>query len=152
MSWEATALSSFVQELSRIARFVWDGLESFDSAARIDGKRGQPDDVVITTKGNSIGRVGRVPPDAPDFVYSPHLSYWRSLDENQGQCVRTCITGHECVEFNAQLRQLAFGTDMAPYFSLRDQLRLRICLPQIARQRAIAEVLGAIDDKIAANE
>lgn len=40
---------------------------------------------------------------------------------------------------------------MAPYLSLRDQRRLRITLPPIQDQRAIARVLGALDDKIELN-
>lgn len=131
--------------------FNWNGLEVFGSAARIDGKRGRPGDVVITTKGNSIGRVGRVPVGAPEFVYSPHLSYWRSLRE-------TAISAGymyywaQGVEFLSQLRQFGFGTDMAPYLSLRDQLQLTISIPPVSEQRAIAEVLGSLDDKIAAND
>jgi type I restriction enzyme, S subunit len=131
--------------------FVWGGLESFHCEARTDGKHGQPGDVVITTKGNSVGRVGQIPKGAPEFVYSPHLSYWRPLDETR-ICAQYLYYWARDVEFNVQLRQLAFGTDMAPYFSLRDQLRLTISLPPISRQRAIAQMLGALDDKIVANE
>jgi len=40
---------------------------------------------------------------------------------------------------------------MAPYLSLRDQRRLRISLPSIEEQRAIAGILGALDDKIELN-
>jgi hypothetical protein len=40
---------------------------------------------------------------------------------------------------------------MAPYLSLIDQKRLRICVPPIEVQRAIASVLGALDDKIELN-
>lgn len=43
---------------------------------------------------------------------------------------------------------MAASTDMAPYLSLRDQARLRVTLPTIADQRAIAETLGALDEKI----
>jgi type I restriction enzyme S subunit len=43
------------------------------------------------------------------------------------------------------------STDMAPYLSLTDQRRLGITLPPIAEQKAIASVLGALDDKIDLN-
>ncbi len=47
---------------------------------------------------------------------------------------------------------MAHGTDMAPYLSLSDQRRIKIALPNIRRQRSVAEVLSALDDKIAVNE
>ena len=132
--------------------FDWSGLDSFlpEVAERLGSKQGRPGDVVITTKGNSIGRVGWVPGSAPEFVYSPHLSYWRSLDERV-LAPRFLYYWSRSEVFAQQLRRLAFGTDMAPYLSLRDQARLTIQLPAIGDQRAIAEVLGALDDKIAAN-
>lgn len=43
------------------------------------------------------------------------------------------------------------STDMAPYLSLRDQLKLCIALPPLSRQRASAALLGALDDKIDLN-
>lgn len=131
--------------------FVWDELDSFRDSTAITSKRGRAGDVVITTKGNSVGRVGRVPSAHPDFVYSPHLSYWRSRDETRISAAYLYYWSRSG-DFSAQLGQLAFGTDMAPYLSLRDQLRLRIELPAISRQTAVAELLSAIDDQIAANE
>ncbi|HYW45058.1 MAG TPA: restriction endonuclease subunit S, partial [Bryobacteraceae bacterium] len=43
------------------------------------------------------------------------------------------------------------STDMAPYLSLVDQRRLHISLPPIDQQRAIARILGTLDDKIELN-
>ncbi len=130
--------------------FEWSGLEAFGRPNAPGNKRGRAGDVVVTTKGNSIGRVGWVPSCAPDFVYSPHLSYWRALDESM-VCARYMFCWARGPEFRRQLHTLGFQTDMAPYLSLRDQGKLRIALPPIGRQRAIAEVLGALDDKIATN-
>ena len=42
-------------------------------------------------------------------------------------------------------------SDMAPYVSLTAQRSLLVPLPPIERQRAIAAVLGALDDKIDSN-
>lgn len=130
--------------------FRWEGLDFFTASVNVESKRGYPGDVVITTKGNSVGRVGWVPRSAPDFVYSPHLSFWRSLDQDRIE-PRYLYYWSRSDAFTAQLRGLAFATDMAPYFSLRDQLDLRIDLPDAAEQRRIAEVLGAFDDLIETN-
>lgn len=132
------------------AGFTWMGLEEFNDDAPVHSKIGRAGDVVITTKGNSTGRVGWVPADAPSFVYSPHLSYWRSLDDKVVQ-PRFLYYWSRGREFERQLRNFAHGTDMAPYLSLRDQLRLRVTLPDTNEQVRIADVLGALDDKIAAN-
>jgi len=40
---------------------------------------------------------------------------------------------------------------MAPYLSLGDQMRLRILLPRIESQQAVASILSAFDDKIELN-
>ena len=117
---------------------------------RVRGKMSQPGDVVITTKGNSTGRVAYVSESFPSFVYSPHLSFWRSLKP------KALVPGFLSYwsrgeEFQQQLRALACATDMAPYLSLVDQRRLRLTLPTPREQRAIASVLGTLDDKIELN-
>jgi len=43
------------------------------------------------------------------------------------------------------------STDMAPYLSLTDQKRLRISLLPVKEQKAIAHILGTLDDKIELN-
>lgn len=45
----------------------------------------------------------------------------------------------------------AGNTDTFPYVSLTQQRGLNISLPCVSRQRAIAHVLGALDDKIGLN-
>jgi type I restriction enzyme S subunit len=106
---------------------------------------------MVTTKGNSVGRTSYVPLGTPEFVYSPHLSYWRSVDSSKLSS-RFLRYWSKSPEFSAQLYSMAHGTDMAPYLSLADQRRLRISLPSIFVQEAVAEVLGSLDGKIAVNE
>ncbi|MGW1625461.1 restriction endonuclease subunit S, partial [Streptomyces sp. NPDC002172] len=131
----------------------WDGAERFQAelATKVEPKIAKPRDTVITTKGNSTGRTGYVPDDAPIFVYSPHLSYWRSVNpgELDARYLRYFALSPE---FRSQLKAMAHGTDMAPYLSLSDQKRIELVLPGMERQQAISEVLGALDDKIAVNE
>jgi type I restriction enzyme S subunit len=117
---------------------------------RVSSKLSQPGDVVVTTKGNSTGRVTYVTPDLPTFVYSPHLSFWRSLKPKvlAPRFLRYWSRGKE---FRDQLEGLKASTDMAPYLSLNDQKRLRITLPTSAEQRAIGHILGTLDDKIELN-
>lgn len=117
---------------------------------RVSSKMGLAGDTMITTKGNSVGRTGFVRAGSPPFVYSPHLSYWRSTDHERLEpgFLRYWSRG---MEFRQQLQAMAHGTDMAPYLSLSDQHRLTMTLPDIASQRAIASALGALDDKIESN-
>jgi type I restriction enzyme S subunit len=107
-------------------------------------------DTVITTKGNSTGRTSYVTSRMPQFVYSPHLSYWRSLDHIRlvPGFLRYWSRGNEFVN---QLQGMKASTDMAPYLSLTDQRRLRITLPPASDQKAIAHILGTLDDKIELN-
>jgi type I restriction enzyme S subunit len=137
---------------------VSDGRIDFSGDERLDSNRegvlrpkmGKPGDTVVTTKGNSTGVVAFVPKDAPPFVYSPHLSFWRTLDAT------VVSPGYlrywsRSPEFRIQLRGLSRSTDMAPYLSLVDQRRLKITLPTIDEQRRIAGALGVHDDKIEHN-
>lgn len=134
------------------------GVVDFERAGKIDevARRrirkgvGAPGDVILSHKG-TVGRVAVAPLDAPAFVCSPQTTFWRSLNHeilDQKYLKYVLMSG----DFRRQLAILSGQTDMAPYVSLTDQRALEFNLVGVGEQRAIAEVLGALDDKIAANE
>jgi type I restriction enzyme S subunit len=127
----------------------FDGVDHFKviDKSRFKGKMSHLGDVVVTTKGNSTGRIAFVTSGMPEFVYSPHLSFWRSRDESV-LCQGFLRAWSRGVEFNLQLQSMSRSTDMAPYLSLTDQKRLKITLPAIEQQRSVSELLDALEDRI----
>lgn len=115
----------------------------------IGAKLSQPGDVLLTTKG-TVGRVAIYPEDAERVVYSPQLCYFRIADEKTIH-PRFLSYWFKSEAFVRQASHRANNTDMAAYINLRDIASLMIDLPVITHQEAIAEVLGALDDKIAVN-
>lgn len=134
------------------------GVVDFDGAGKITDVAlrrirkgvGLPGDVILSHKG-TVGRVAVAPLSAPDFVCSPQTTFWRSLDQSviDQRYLRYVLVSSD---FQRQLGVFGGQTDMAPYVSLTDQRSMEIEVRDITEQRAIAEVLGALDDKIAAND
>ena len=134
-----------------------DGGFQFDEAdrfpeqdlAKVGDKVSQPSDVVFTSKG-TVGRLAFVRETTPRFVYAPQLCFWRSLatDVIDARWLYYWMCG---AEFTQQISGVKGQTDMADYVSLTDQRRMAITLPPTSIQRAVAGVLGALDDKIEQN-
>ncbi len=132
-------------------RVLFDQAEVINDAAlaRIRKGIGMPGDVLFSHKG-TVGKLAIVPSDAPPFVCSPQTTFWRSLDPNKidQRFLYEYLHGEE---FSEQWRARKGETDMADYVSLSAQRQLVLNLPEIHTQRAVGAVLGALDDKIAAN-
>ncbi len=120
-----------------------------ENLKRIGNKISEPGDVVFTSKG-TVGRFAFVREDIPRFVYSPQLCFWRSRDHEliDPRFLFYWMSGRE---FFVQFKGVAGQTDMAEYVSLRDQRNMHLTLPPLPEQRAIAHILGSLDDKIELN-
>jgi type I restriction enzyme S subunit len=116
---------------------------------RVGNKISEPGDVVFTSKG-SVGRFAFVRDTTPRFVYSPQLCFWRVLDRRRIN-PQWLFYWMQSREYFIQFSGVAGQTDMADYVSLRDQRQMKIALPPLPEQRAIACILGALDDKIDLN-
>ncbi|SCG76600.1 restriction endonuclease subunit S [Micromonospora coxensis] len=128
------------------------GAEKINEAARSRIRKGvgAPCDTILSHKG-TVGKVAFASADSPNFVCSPQTTVWRSLDHAEID-PRFLFYELQASGFQGQLTALKSESDMAPYVSLTEQRKLWLSLPPVPVQRAIAEMLGALDDKIAVNE
>ena len=131
--------------------FNFDDADRFpeEDLGKVGDKISQPGDVVFTSKG-TVGRLALVRETTPRFVYAPQICFWRTLDPAllDGRWLYYWMFGEE---FGQQMSAVKGQTDMADYVSLGDQRRMEVRLPPIDEQHAIADVLGAFDDKIEQN-
>lgn len=117
-----------------------------ETLARVGSKRSRAGDVVFTSKG-TVGRFAWVRDETEEFVYSPQLCYWRSLDRDviDRRFLFYWMQGPECL---SQINALKGQTDMADYVSLRDQRAMTVTLPSIELQRVVTATLGSIEDAL----
>ena len=131
-----------------------DGRVLFDRAERINETAatrirkgiGRSGDVLLSHKG-TVGKVSLVPDGAPPYVCSPQTTFWRVRDPNSLD-PRYLFAYLRSPDFRAQLASRKGETDMADYVSLTAQRQLEVPLPEIAVQRAIGAIVGALDDRI----
>lgn len=129
--------------------FQFDRADLFPTSdlTRVGNKVSRPGDVVFTSKG-TVGRFALVGETTPQFVYSPQLCFWRSLDHSV-LLPEYLYYWMNSQEFLQQVSYLKGQTDMADYVSLRDQRKMAATIPSIKTQRDIVGVLKPIDDRIA---
>jgi type I restriction enzyme, S subunit len=117
--------------------------------ARIRKGIGRSGDILFSHKG-TVGKLARVPENAPPFVCSPQTTFWRVLDEVRLR--RDYLYAYmRSTAFIDQWWMRKGETDMADYVSLSAQRQLRIVLPPTGVQERIAKPLAAIDDLIENN-
>jgi type I restriction enzyme S subunit len=133
-----------------------------ESVERAGSKVSHAGDVAFTSKG-TIGRFARVTDQTEQFVYSPQVCYWRSLDPSRLQPVMLyCWMLSD--DLREQIAAVAGQTDMAPYVSLQDQRQMSMPIfpssqhsvanqiaPILARQSANAaemKTLAALRDTL----
>ena len=117
-----------------------------DNLSLVKDKKSRPWDIVFTSKG-TVGRFALVEERTPEFVYSPQLCYWRSLDPSKID-PRFLFYWMQSREFIDQVDVVKGQTDMADYVNLSDQRKMRLKIPGIDIQKAVASVLTSLDDKI----
>jgi len=116
---------------------------------RVRKGKGRGGDIVFTHRA-TVGRIARVGLDAPDFVANPGVTVWRSTSPDVLDPVYLYFFMQTPVFMN-QVWAEAGNTDTFPYVSLTQQRALEIALPCIEQQRAVAHILGTLDDKIELN-
>jgi type I restriction enzyme, S subunit len=119
-------------------------------AERVRAKITCSGDAAFITKG-TVGRAGRLRPEQPPVVFAPQVSYWRVRDLN------VLDPGFIFYLISSRDFQLALngmkthGAMVADYVSISQQYDFRLRIPDIGSQRAIADILGTLDDKIELN-
>jgi type I restriction enzyme S subunit len=119
-------------------------------AERVRSKLAQPGDVAFITKG-TVGRAGRLRAGQPAVVFAPQVAYWRvrARDVLDSGFLFYFIRSRE---FQAALDGVkTHGSMVADYVSISQQHDFTFQLPDIGSQRAIAHILGRLDDKIELN-
>jgi type I restriction enzyme S subunit len=123
---------------------VWVSEEKADELAR---NIAVPGDIVLTQRG-TLGQVACVPEGHKRFVISQ--SQMRVRPDESVADSRYVLHAMRSVDFLQQIDSHAITTGV-PHINLGILQALRVPLPPIEEQRAIAGVLGALDDKIESN-
>src|SRR5581483_4339605 len=116
-------------------------------AHRVQAKLARAGDAAFITKG-TVGRAGRLRLGQPAVVFAPQVAYWRVNDQSvlDPGFIFYLMLSHE---FQSALDGVkTHGAMVADYVSISQQHDFRFRFPNIEHQRAIAHILGTLDDKI----
>ncbi|MBO0800790.1 MAG: restriction endonuclease subunit S [Blastocatellia bacterium] len=104
-------------------------------------------DVLLSTSA-SLGEVATVGPEGVGAVPYTGIIGFRPRDSRiDARFIPLMLT---CPEFKNQIQAMGVGSVMN-HFGPSHLRRMTVSFPRLGKQAAIAEVLGALDDKIAAN-
>jgi type I restriction enzyme S subunit len=135
-----------------------DGRVDFENCGRINEagfKRvrkgiGKPGDIILTHRA-TVGRIAITDHDAPEvFVTNPGTTIWRSTAPNILD-QKYLYSFMRSPAFMDQLWSQVGNNCTFDYVSLTQQRGLRVAFPPVDEQKAIAAVLGTLDDKIELN-
>jgi len=104
-------------------------------------------DIVVARTGASTGRSQWIQLDEP-AVFASYLVRFRTKSEFDSRFIAFLLQTSEWLGF---VDRQAHGKSAQPNMSAASMAAFRFRYPPLAEQQAIAEVLGALDDKIAAN-
>jgi type I restriction enzyme, S subunit len=119
-------------------------------ADRVQEKLTKAEDAAFITKG-TVGRAGWLRPAQPPVVFAPQVAYWRVTNRAvlHPRFIFYLMRSHE---FQSALDGVkTHGAMAADYVSISQQHDFRFRFPSIETQRAIAHILGTLDDKIELN-
>ncbi|GAA0565948.1 hypothetical protein GCM10010172_57020 [Paractinoplanes ferrugineus] len=119
------------------------------AAGELAGNLARPGDVVFTQRG-TLGQVGLVPP-APHDTYVVSQSQMRLRVDPGRADPRYVYYQFRSAQVRAAIRGSAIATGV-PHINLGILAAVPIVIPPLADQRAVAGLLGSLDDKIAGND
>jgi type I restriction enzyme, S subunit len=107
-------------------------------------------DVLLSHKA-TIGRTAIVEETVDDYVMlTPQVTYYRIKDHDRlnNKYLRYYF---DSASFQELFNQWAGGGSTRAYLGITGQLKLPIVIPPLPQQKAIAHILGSLDDKIELN-